>query len=73
MMREVQVVVNPDGSVTVKYAGFVGSACFEEAQRLYRLLRASGVEVKVEAVQPTEEAYVGVSSRGAIREVERNG
>jgi len=72
-MREVQVIVNPDGSVTIRYQGFQGQACFQEAEKLYRLLKASGVDVKVEAVTPTEEAYVGVSSRGAVREVERNG
>jgi len=32
-MRVIEVVVNPDGSMTVKYNGFMSRVCFEEAKR----------------------------------------
>jgi hypothetical protein len=68
-MREIHVTVGPDGSVTVRYAGFVGDACFREAERLYRLLRASGVEVRIERIAPTPEAHTSPASAAKVREV----
>jgi len=67
-MREVEVIINEDGSVTIRYQGFRGQACFEEAKRLYRRLREAGVEVKVEKTQPTEEFYMAETTTQRLRE-----
>jgi hypothetical protein len=56
-MREVWVEVGADGRVRVFYRGFAGDECFREAQRIYELLKAQGVEVAVEQVVPTDEYY----------------
>lgn len=57
-MRTVEAIINVDGSVTIKYGGFKGKACLEEALRLYERMRKLGVEVKVENVSPTAEMNV---------------
>ena len=58
MMKEVEVIINPDGSVKVSYSGFKGEACFLEAKRIYEKLKALGVDVKIEKTERTAEAYV---------------
>lgn len=57
-MKTVEVLVKPDGSVKVTYNGFVGEACFEEAKKVYERLKSYGVDVKIESVERTAEAYV---------------
>ena len=57
-MRAVDVIINPDGSVKVSYSGFKGEACFLEAKRIYEKLKALGVDVKIERIERTAEAYV---------------
>jgi hypothetical protein len=55
-VREVWVEIE-GGKVRILYRGFVGDECFREAQRIYELLKAQGVEVTVEQVVPTQEYY----------------
>jgi hypothetical protein len=55
-VREVWVEIE-GGKVRILYRGFVGDECFREAQRIYELLKAQGVEVTVEQVIPTQEYY----------------
>ena len=57
VMKAVDVIINPDGSVKVSYSGFKGEACFLEAKRIYEKLKALGVNVKIEKVERTAEAY----------------
>ena len=57
VMRAVDVIINPDGSVKVSYSGFKGEACFLEAKRIYEKLKALGVDVKIERTERTAEAY----------------
>ena len=68
-MREIEVVINEDGSVKILYKGFRGGACFEEAKKLYQQLKSLGVNVKIEQVVPTQEAYQTTTSK--TREVEK--
>jgi arylamine N-acetyltransferase len=70
-MREVRVEIDRDGKVKVLYSGFSGGACFEEAKRLYALLKAQGLDVSIEQVAPTQEYYVAAQARA--REVLTNG
>ena len=57
VMKAVDVIINPDGSVKVSYSGFKGEACFLEAKRIYEKLKALGVDVKIERTERTAEAY----------------
>lgn len=52
-----EIVVNEDGSVVLETKGFVGPACLAEAERLIKLLREVGLEVKTENIQLTEEYH----------------
>ena len=56
-MKEIVVEVDKDGKVKVLYRGFAGRECFKEAERLYKLLRAQGLEVAIEYIVPTQEYY----------------
>jgi arylamine N-acetyltransferase len=56
-LREIRVEIDENGRVKILYQGFWGGACFEEAQRLYALLKAQGLEVTIEQVVPTQEYY----------------
>lgn len=56
-MKEIRVEIDENGKVKILYQGFQGGACFEEAKRLYALLKAQGLEVTIEQVVPTQEYY----------------
>jgi len=56
-MKEIKVEIDKDGKVKILYQGFVGNQCFEEAKRLYNLLKSKGVDVSIEQITPTQEYY----------------
>jgi hypothetical protein len=56
-MREIRIEIDSSGKVKILYQGFQGEACFEEAKKLYALLKARGVDVSIEQVLPTQEYY----------------
>jgi arylamine N-acetyltransferase len=70
-MREIRVEIDKDGKVRILYQGFQGGACFEEAKRLYALLKAQGLDVSIEQVVPTQEYYVVTQQK--TKEVLTNG
>jgi ketol-acid reductoisomerase len=67
MSREVWVEIDREGKVKILYRGFVGDECFKEAQRIYELLKAQGVEVTVEQVVPTQEYFTYQEQRQRVR------
>ncbi|MEM2569256.1 MAG: hypothetical protein QXT67_04880 [Candidatus Bathyarchaeia archaeon] len=50
---EIEVIVDVDGSVIIRYNGFLGRACYNEAMRLYNILSSMGLQVKIERVEET--------------------
>jgi hypothetical protein len=66
MSREVWVEIDREGKVKILYRG-MGDECFKEAQRIYELLKAQGVEVTVEQVIPTEEYFTYQEQRQKVR------
>jgi hypothetical protein len=56
-VREIKVEIDSNGRVRILYSGFKGGECFEEAKRLYTLLRSRGINVSLEQVIPTQEYY----------------
>ncbi|MEM3793290.1 MAG: hypothetical protein QXS76_00125 [Candidatus Bathyarchaeia archaeon] len=56
-MRSVEIIVDEEGRLHIKWGGFKGDACFQEAERLYALLKSLGMEVRKERVERTPESY----------------
>ncbi|MCX8205543.1 MAG: DUF2997 domain-containing protein [Candidatus Nezhaarchaeota archaeon] len=56
-MKNIEIIVNRDGSITIRFQGFIGQECLEEAKRLYERLRALGISVTIEKTVPTQELY----------------
>jgi type 1 glutamine amidotransferase len=71
-MKEIRVEIDSNGKVRILYSGFSGGECFEEAKRLYMLLKSKGIQVTLEQVTPTQE-YYQTSTSQKTREVLRNG
>ncbi|RSN75429.1 DUF2997 domain-containing protein [Candidatus Methanodesulfokora washburnensis] len=67
-MREIKVEIDENGKVKILYSGFAGGACFEEAKKLYTLLKAQGLDVTIEATQVTPEFY-STASAAKVKEV----
>jgi len=65
-MKEVIIIVDKDGKVTVRYQGFIGDACFQEAHKIYQQLKQLGVNVKIEQTLKTPEAYVQQSTGSMV-------
>lgn len=60
---EIEVIVENDGSITIRYNGFMGRACFDEATRLYNMLTSMGLNVRVVKVEETPSTYTESKSR----------
>jgi hypothetical protein len=54
-MRSVEVIIHENGSITVKYQGFLGKACLEEANKIYARLKDLGVDADIQSIKETEE------------------
>jgi hypothetical protein len=70
-MKEIRIEIDSNGKVKILYQGFQGSQCFEEAKKLYTLLKAKGIDVSIEQVLPTQEYYQTQITKQ--KEVLRNG
>jgi hypothetical protein len=70
-MKVIKVEIGREG-IKVLYQGFEGEGCFQEASKLYALLKQQyGLEVSILQSQPTDEYYVTDKSRekGVVRGV----
>lgn len=52
MGRSIEVRVDGRGRLTADFRGFLGDACFEEADRLAKVLASLGLGVQPDAVRP---------------------
>jgi len=57
MPKRIKVVVDEEGKVSFLYEGFKGTRCFDEAQDILFRLKKLGIDVAVEKVEKTHEAY----------------
>ena len=59
-MRRIRITIDKKtGKVHWDYEGFVGDSCFEEAEKLKRLLKERfGIDVEYEQVERKPEAYI---------------
>jgi len=69
-MKTVEVVVNPDGSVKIRFDGFAGRGCFYEANEIYSRLAELGVSVRIEQTVSTN---VAGATQQTVRMVNHNG
>lgn len=60
--RRVEFSVNSRGEVRTEFIGFTGPECYEEADRLRRLLAALGVEVEDREIAPKTEAQIALEA-----------
>lgn len=71
MVRQVEVWIDEQGQLRFEFTGFPGDACFEEAERLQRLLARLGVHLDVEEIirksQAQIEAELGAGEPGSRR------
>jgi len=56
-MKNIKITINENGKVKIEYSGFQGSECFIEAKKLYEQMKALGLDVEIQATQPTQEFY----------------
>jgi hypothetical protein len=52
MGQRIEVQVDRRGNITTDFSGFLGEACFDEADRLAKVLARLGLQVSAGAVRP---------------------
>lgn len=52
MAKQIRVTVGPRGQVSADFAGFLGDACYEEAEALRRALAALGLRIETVGLVP---------------------
>jgi hypothetical protein len=50
--QRIEVQVDKRGNITTDFTGFLGEACFDEADRLAKVLARLGLQVSAGAVRP---------------------
>ncbi len=67
-MREIRLTVNPDGTTTTDFSGFVGPTCVAEAEKLKALLASFGIQVEETNFTPKPELDVPINATQAQSE-----
>ena len=52
MTKQIRVTVGPGGQVSADFSGFLGDACYQEAEALRRALASLGLRVETIGVVP---------------------
>ncbi|HVB10945.1 MAG TPA: hypothetical protein VNM16_11340 [Bacillota bacterium] len=52
MGQRIEIQVDKRGNITTDFTGFLGEACFDEADRLAKVLARLGLQVSAGAVRP---------------------
>jgi hypothetical protein len=55
MPKEIQIIVNPDGTTKTDFSGFVGPTCLDAASRLRELLAQYGIQSEETQFTPKPE------------------
>jgi len=70
-MKVIKVEIGREG-IKVLYQGFEGEECFQEASKLYALLKQQyGLEVSIQSLTRTDEYYVTDKSKSREKGVVR--
>ena len=62
-MKRIDIFIDEDGKVHVRFSGFVGRECLAEAERLIAGLKSAGLEVITEKVELTSEYYATAEAK----------
>jgi len=57
-VKEVKIIIDKNGKITIDFNGFVGDDCFKEREKLQKLLRKYGLEIDIEHEERKPEAYI---------------
>ena len=66
-MKEIIIEINKNGKIKVLYKGFQGNLCFEEAKKLYQLLKNQGIDISIEQITPTQEYYIQQKTKEVLK------
>jgi len=69
-MKEVIIIVEKNGKITIRFQGYYGDACFQEAEKIYQKLKQLGADVKIEQTIKTPEAYVRQEAKSRVVETD---
>ena len=58
MTRQIEVWIDEQGKLRFEFTGFPGDDCFEEAERLQRVLARLGVHLDVEEIVRKSQAQI---------------
>ena len=61
-MHEIRLTVNPDGTTTTDFSGFVGKTCLAEAAKLRQALLALGITVNETNFTPKPELDIAITT-----------
>lgn len=67
MSQKIVVSVKGDGNLHVEYEGFVGNACFDEADKLSRALTALGLDLDIVRIQPTKISMISLPEHRRLK------
>jgi muramoyltetrapeptide carboxypeptidase LdcA involved in peptidoglycan recycling len=69
-VKEAIIIVDKNGKITIRFQGYYGDTCFQEAEKIYQQLKQLGVDVKVEQTLKTPEAYIRQTTRSRVVEAD---
>lgn len=52
MAQRIEIQVDPKGNLNTDFTGFLGDSCYDEADRLAKVLASFGLKVKPGAIRP---------------------
>jgi len=62
-MKRIDIFVDQDGKVHIRFSGFVGRECLAEAEKLIAGLKSAGLEVITERVEVHPEFYATAEAK----------
>jgi len=62
-MPAFEIFIDEEGKATVRATGFKGPTCLKEAEKLNRLLKAVGLDIKTEKLTMTDEAHTSTTTQ----------
>lgn len=57
-MKEIRIVIDKNGRISIDFDGFIGKQCFKEREKLQELLKKYGIDVSIEYEEKKPEAYI---------------
>ena len=65
-MKEIKIIIDKNGKITIDFDGFRGDACFKEREKIVELLKKYGLEIDIEHEERKPEAYVTTEQEAMV-------